>query len=296
MSRGKGNSKGPEFIRFLAPLIQSIKELGGSATRAEATEQTILKANIPEDDLKITNKNGGSRIENQVNWARFYLAKSGYLTSARRGIWELTEKGFHAVESGIDPQKIFKEVQETIESEKIDTDIKSQEISSKSDEADPEDTIERYTDHKESLLRLLGELPPDGFERICQYLLRASGFNEVNVTGRSGDGGIDGEGTLRINNFVSMKVLFQSKRYKGSVSSPQVRDFRGAMLGRAEKGIIITTGTFTRDAIAEARRDGAPPIELVDGDRLVELFESLQIGLKPKQSYEVDFSFFEKFK
>jgi restriction system protein len=118
----------------------------------------------------------------------------------------------------------------------------------------------------------------------------------VTVTGRSGDGGIDGIGILQMNPFVSFKVLFQCKRYSGAVISSQTRDFRGAMMGRADKGIIMTTGTFTADASKEAVRDGVPPIELVDGDKLIEMFESLELGLKPKMAYVVDHAFFEEFK
>jgi restriction system protein len=139
-------------------------------------------------------------------------------------------------------------------------------------------------------------LPPQGFERLCQRLLRESGFQQVKVTGRSGDGGIDGIGILQINPFVSFKVLFQCKRYVGAVGAPQIRDFRGAMMGRADKGLILTTGTFTADAQTEAVRDGAPPVELVDGQGLVTLLEQLELGLVPRTTYEVDFRFFEEFK
>ena len=117
----------------------------------------------------------------------------------------------------------------------------------------------------------------------------------VHQSSRSGDGGIDGIGILQINPFVSFNVLFQCKRYSGSVSPSQVRDFRGAMLGRADKGLIITTGTFTVEAKREARRDGAPPIELVDGEDLVRLFESLEFGLKARTTYDVDDTFFRHF-
>ncbi len=145
------------------------------------------------------------------------------------------------------------------------------------------------------LLQVLQGLTPSGFERICQRLLRESGFENVVVTGQSHDGGIDGYGTLELNPFVSFKVLFQCKRYKGTVSRAQVGDFRNAMIGRAEKGIIITTGTFSSDAIKEANRDGAPAVELVDGVKLVSMFEKVELGLKPKIVYEVDLQFFEPF-
>lgn len=139
-------------------------------------------------------------------------------------------------------------------------------------------------------------LSPSGFERLCQRLLRESGFEEVKVTGRSGDGGIDGHGILQVNPFVSFQVYFQCKRYKDSVGCGVVRDFRGAMMGRADKGIIITTGTFTADARKEAVRDGVPPIELVDGQKLIDLFEQLELGLTPKQTYKIDDGFFDDYR
>ena len=145
------------------------------------------------------------------------------------------------------------------------------------------------------MLSVLQSLSPNGFERICQRLLRESGFKKVVVTGKSGDGGIDGEGILEINPLMSFKVLFQAKRYQGSVGSPVIRDFRGAMQGRADKGIIISTGRFTQDAIKEAIRDGVPPIELVDGEALVDLFEKNELGLKPRIVYEIDNEFFDDF-
>src|SRR5205814_4720396 len=129
----------------------------------------------------------------------------------------------------------------------------------------PDRSAESYL---EVALRTIRALPPKGFEDLCQRLLRESGFEEVDVTGRSGDGGIDGQGILKLNSFVSFRVLFQCKRYKASVGPDTVRDFRGAMAGRAEKGIILTTGYFTPQAEAEASRDGAQPIELVDGESL----------------------------
>jgi restriction system protein len=151
-------------------------------------------------------------------------------------------------------------------------------------------------DHRTSLLNLIKSLPPNGFERLSQRLLRESGFQKVEVTGKTGDGGIDGFGILQVNPFVSFNVLFQCKRYQGAVTPSQIRDFRGAMMGRADKGIIITTGTFTIEAKKEARRDGAPPIELVDGDTLVQMFEQLQLGLIPRTTYDVDEKFFDDFK
>jgi restriction system protein len=145
------------------------------------------------------------------------------------------------------------------------------------------------------VLERLRNLPAAGFERFAQRLLRESDFEEVTVTGRSGDGGIDGIGILQVNPLVSFKVLFQCKKYVGAVSASHVRDFRGAMQGRADKGIILTTGTFTADAKREAFRDGVPPIELVDGEKLVSMLEKLELGLRPVKTFTIDEAFFDKF-
>jgi len=123
-------------------------------------------------------------------------------------------------------------------------------------------------------------LSADAFERLTKRILRESGFVQVEVTGRSGDGGIDGKGIMRLGGLLSFHVVFQCKKYQSAVSSSDIRDFRGAMIGRADKGLFITTGTFTRDAVREATRDGAPPIDLVDGDQLADKLKDLGLGIK----------------
>ena len=133
------------------------------------------------------------------------------------------------------------------------------------------------------MLNILYSISPSAFERLAQRLLRESGFSQVEVTGKSGDGGIDGKGIVRINGFLSFHIIFQCKRYRGSVTPSQIRDFRGAMQGRADKGLFITTGTFTKEAKKEATRDGAPPIDLLDGELLCEKLKEMQLGVLTKQ-------------
>lgn len=198
----------------------------------------------------------------------------------------LTEDGLKCQLSEKDVLEIFKRIHRGFVTRKGKKDDESL-----VDKGHPEEE----SSHKAELLDVLKSLSPDGFERLCQRLLRASGFTRVVVKGRSGDGGIDGEGILEINPLISLKVIFQAKRYKDAVSPSLIRDFRGAMQGRAEKGIFITTGRFTQEAKNEAIREGAPPIELVDGDKLVQLFEQKQLGLKPKTIYEIDHSFFQEY-
>jgi restriction system protein len=283
-------AKGPEFIRFFRPILKLLLESGGSGTPAEIVDRSIEIAGISELEQQTVNKNGGSRIENQVHWARQFLVWDGYLDSSRRGIWNLTEKGKTVNLETLNPLELCRNVQ------KQRSQIKKSEESATPPVDEPVPDDKEIQGHRGRLLELIKSLTPGGFERLSQRLLRESGFQHVTVTGKSGDGGIDGIGTLQVNPFVSFNVLFQCKRYQGTVTPSQVRDFRGAMMGRADKGIIITTGTFTLEAKKEARRDGVPAIELVDGDALVDMFERLEIGLIPKQTYDVDEKFFDEFK
>jgi restriction system protein len=281
-------AKGPEFIRFFKPILQILKQSGGSGTTSEVIDRAVELLRIPESEQEVTLRNGQSRIRNQVQWARLYLVRSGYLESSGRGVWSLTEKGTQADLARFDPYEVFQLVQKAFREEKKKK--RSQEPFI--DERD--ESAAETTDYKSELLALIKSLPPNGFERLCQRVLRESGFQEVVVTGRSGDGGIDGMGVLQVNPFVSFNVLFQCKRYQGSVTPSQVRDFRGAMAGRADKGIMMTTGTFTVEAKKEARRDGAAPIELVAGEDLVKLFENLELGLLPKKTFEIDRKFLRR--
>ncbi len=283
--------KGPKFIRFFDPILKVLNDLGGSGNSGEVKDLVIERMNIPEAELEEKLKSGASRVRNQIAWARIYLVKSGLLDdSSKRGVWSLTKKGLETDLSFEDSLRLFKEVHST---------FVSKNKKSKEEKKITEDEIEETATEEETLsddlLTVLQKLSPNGFERICQRLLRESGFKKVVVTGKSGDGGIDGEGILEINPLISFKVLFQAKRYQGTVGPSTIRDFRGAMQGRADKGIIITTGRFTQEAKKEAIRDGAPPVELVDGESLVKLFEKNELGLKQKIVYEIDKEFFKDF-
>jgi restriction system protein len=283
-------AKGPEFIRFFQPIVELLLESGGSGTPSEIVDRSLEIAKVSESEQEAVNKNGQSRVKNQVHWARQYLVWGGYLDASKRGVWSLTDKGRSADVTKLNPLEVFKSVQ---------TRLAATKQGKKQDDTSAEvpfpNDIE-LQDHRTRLLDLILSLSPDGFERLSQRLLRESGFQHVTVTGRAGDGGIDGIGTLQVNPFVSFNVLFQCKRYQGTVTPSHVRDFRGAMMGRADKGIIITTGTFTLEAKKEARRDGVPPIELVDGDVLVDMFERLELGLIPKRTYDIDERFFDDYK
>lgn len=260
--------------------------MGGAGYTSEVIDLVIERMQLPDKEVEEMLPSGQSRVRNRINWAKMYLSKGGYIDSAVIGYWKLTEKGMNASLSDKDVFDLFDGIQKTFNNKTTKT--------KKEPEVKEDDII---TDGSENnLLELIKQLSPAGFERLCKRLLTECGFQNVQVTGKSGDHGIDGIGLLEINDLVSFKVLFQCKRYKDSVGAPQIRDFRGAMQGRADKGIIITTGYFTKEAKLEAMRDGVPPIELVDGEKLVNLFEKFKLGLKPKIVYDIDYSFFEEFK
>ncbi len=280
------------FFRFFGPLMQVLRKLGGSGTRKEVFSEIISLLKISEKEQEETLKNGASKIENLIHWAEIYLVKDGLIDSSERGILTLTDKGHGKKYTDEEYLEIYKRIKSGFTQLGVEAKRKK---ALNLTETEVLDEVLESKNFKKELLSLLKSLPPSGFERLCQRLLREAGFEKVVVTGKSGDGRIDGHGILEINPLMSFKVIFQCKRFEGSVSSGQIRDFRGAMAGRADKGIFITTGRFTSEAVKEALRDGVSPIELVDSDKIAELFEKTQLGLKPKIIYEVDNNFFNEY-
>lgn len=279
-----------EFIKWFGPLLDALRDLGDSGKPKEVSTKIADNLNLGDSILDETLKSGTNKFHNQVAWARQYLVWEGLLDSSKHGTWKLTEKGKTTILNEEQSRELFLKW----------VDIHTKARKGKSDKTvieEQEDSkpTDFEADSNSDLLAVLQSLSPSGFEKLCRELLREHGFENVVVTGGSHDGGIDGYGTLEMNPFVSFKVLFQAKRYKGAVSRAQVGDFRNAMIGRAEKGIILTTGTFTNEAIKEANRDGAPQIELVDGEKLITMFEKVELGLIPKTIYEIDFNYFTRF-
>lgn len=279
--------KGPEFLKYINPVLTTLQANGGAGNSSNVIEQIIESLGITDAALEEATSNGQSRVRNQIQWARFYLLKAGLIDNAQRGIWRLTNEGLEKNLTDEDVYALFKGVQESVK--------KSPTVTPKKLELKFEDTTTEDEEHSIGLLNLIQNLPPIGFEKLCKRLLTEIGINDIIITGGSGDQGIDGKGIVKLNDVVSLNIVFQCKRYKETVSPHHVRDFRGAMQGRGEKGLIITTGRFTKEAKNEASRDGVTPIELIDGDRLVELFEKHHLGLKPVIVFEIDYEFFKGF-
>lgn len=272
----------PSYDSLMNPLINALFELGGSGSVDEIYEKVLQLENIDEEISSIPHnpdKSNQSELAYRLGWARTYLKKYGFLENSSRGVWALTQ--FAKEKKTVFPQDVVKTVKEKFV-------VKQKKGQENKVELNELDTPEEAIGWREELYHILTkEIAPEAFERLTQRLLRESGFIQVEVTGRTGDGGIDGKGIARIHGFMSFHVIFQCKKYQGTVSARDIRDFRGAMVGRADKGLFITTGTFTPSAVKEATRDGAPPIDLVDGEQFAEKLKEFKLGVKTEMIEKV---------
>ncbi len=283
MARKKQNNSFPTFDKLIVPTVEALIQLGGSGTVEEINTKVYEIAKLPDDVLQVPHGNEGTinEVDYRLAWSRTYLKKFGLLENSSRGIWALSK-------ADIDVTKLDHiEIVRTVREQDKPTQSK---IKKTADQIKQEVTeeVNNTEEWKEKILNVLYHITPAAFERLAQRLLRESGFFQVEVTGKVGDGGIDGKGIVRVSGLLSFHVIFQCKRYKGSVTPSQIRDFRGAMQGRADKGLVITTGTFTREAIKEATRDGAPPIDLIDGELLCDKMKELKLGVETKLIETID--------
>lgn len=266
----------PTFDKMMWPLLQALKEMGGSATIQELLDKVVGLMNLPGEIQNVPHgESSQTEVGYRLAWARTYLRTAGALENSTRGIWSITPVGRKIVEQDI-PKVVAK----------IRQDNRKNREQKKGTPTQTDVDIVDGTGWKEQVLGSLRAMSPDAFERLAQRILRESGFVRVEVTGRTGDGGIDGLGTLRLQ-LLSFQVFFQCKKYKGAVRAKDIRDFRGAMVGRTDKGIFITMGHFTSDAKEEAARDGAPPLDLIDGEQLCDLLKDLKLGVTTKMVEEV---------
>ena len=265
----------PSRSELAGSTLEAIHLRGGSASIAEIESLVATRLGLSDDVLNVPHRDGTkTEFEYRSAWARTELKRYGLVDNSSRGVWALTPNG--------------KETKTTNARDVIRANREAYRMRRRNYVRPPEERDETSTDEfdeestswQENLLGTLLQISPDAFERLCQRLLRESGFIEVEVTGRSGDGGIDGHGIIRMGGLISFPVLFQCKRYRGSVSAGTVRDFRGAMAGRSDQGLLITTGGFTHDARQEATRDGVPPIDLIDGSLLADKLKELNLGVK----------------
>lgn len=261
----------PTYDRLMNPVIQALQILGGSGTIDEIDNKATEVIGLSDEQLEVRHdeKGGQTEVAYRLAWARTYLKKFGILENSARGVWALTPQGTRA--ETIDEKEVVQFVREKLKNGRQTVD----------EEKIGESGIEQSW--RDELLQTLLKMDATAFERLIKRMLRESGFIQVEVTGRSGDRGIDGKGIMRLSGLLSFHVIFQCKRYRDSVTPNLVRDFRGAMVGRADKGLFITTGTFTKEAIREATRDGAPAIDLIDGEQLMDKLKELGLGVQTEK-------------
>tara|TARA_Y100000780_G_scaffold107683_1_gene97502 strand:+ start:9927 stop:10787 length:861 start_codon:yes stop_codon:yes gene_type:complete len=270
-----------KYDELFDPVLEAFHKLGGSGTNQEVEETVIQLLSLTDEEVDDVHRGNTSKLSYRLAWARNYLKRLGLIENSGRALWALTSEGLKTKKIDKEQSKII--VRKLSGTTNNKNRAKKKELSNliaKSDE------LNELT-WEDELVDILKNIEPDAFERLSQRFLRELGFSNVEVTGKSADGGIDGKGILKIGGVLSFHVVFQCKRYTGSVSSPAIRDFRGAMMGRADKGLFITTGTFTRDAKKEAQRDGATPIDLIDGNDLAEQLRDLRLGVEVQMKEHV---------
>lgn len=295
--RKKIDSRIPRYNKLIMPAFTALKELGGSGTNDEILNQVIKDLNIPDEVADITHmgKVNQSELSYQLAWARTYLSKYGVIQNSARSVWSITPN-FVGVDVLDEKEIVASVVKKNAEKRNKPATVTTTEDSPEDD--DPTNDDEEFPDEikpwKEKLAEILQTMDPYGFERLTQRVLRECGFSQVEVTKKSGDGGIDGTGKLKINGIFSFNVAFQCKRYSGVVGAPDIRDFRGSLTTNIEKGLFITTGTFSKAAREEACSPGKQQIDLLDGEEFINKLTEYEIGVHPITTYAIDEEFFKK--
>lgn len=287
-----------EFVKWFGPILDALRDLGGSAKPKVITQWIGEKYNISDDILNERyEKSGVLKFQNQLAWARQYLVWEELLATSKHGVWTLSQSGW---ETKLDEDqahsiflkwvKVFQELKHEKPQQSIDTE--AEEIIKLQQENEPESQVNL----KPTLLQVLQNISPTGFEQLCGRLLLEYDFENIEITQKSHDGGIDGYATLKLNPFVNLSVFFQCKRYQGTVPTEKVQAFIGVMetdKRSVEKGLLITTGSFAKAAIEIEKIN--IKLELIDGDKLVEMFEKVELGVTPQMIYEPNLKFFEQY-
>lgn len=283
------NIKLPEYSRLVEVTFAALKALGGSGKNNEINEKSAELLDLPDEVYSIPHiKSSITEINYRLAWARTLLKNYGAIENSARSVWSITSK-FSDVDSvdGTFIEHNCKNTKLTSESEQDAT------IEEQLEEVGV-DVPEEVRPWRIKLYNVLVNMNPYAFERLTQRLLRECGFDDVRVTKKSGDGGIDGTGKLKINGICSFNIAFQCKRYQGTVGAPDIRDFRGSLTTDIEKGVFITTGTFSKQAIEEAYTPGKKQIDLINGEEFITKLAELSIGVKEIKDYEIDEEYFNR--
>ena len=298
--RSKIDERIPRYPSLIMPVFLALKTLGGSGTNEEILNQVIIDMDIPDEvaDISHLGNMNQSELSYQLAWARTYMKNYGIITNSERSVWSITPQ-YVSVET-LDAKEIVSSINRKNSQKRNNknvSEITDSEIAQPEDD-DPSNDAEEFPDEikpwKEKLADVLHSMDPFAFERLTQRVLRECGFSQVEVTKKTGDGGIDGTGKLKINGIFSFNVAFQCKRYSGVVGAPDIRDFRGSLTTNIEKGLFITTGTFSKAAREEASSPGKQQIDLLDGEEFINKLTEYEIGVHPVTTYVIDEEYFNK--
>lgn len=279
----------PGYAELIEATFLAMKQLGGSGHNDEINKKVYEILDVPDSILEIihTGRDSFSEIDYRLAWARTLLKNYGAIINSARCVWVIAPE-FANIES-VCGSEIEKCKNSSNNNAKID---KSTTINIQQDSTI--DIPAEIKPWRQKVYEILVGMNPFAFERLTQRILRESGFTDVEVTKRTGDGGIDGYGKLKINGVISFNIAFQCKRYQGTVGAPEIRDFRGSLTRNVEKGLFVTTVTYSNAAKEEAANIGKQQIDLIDGEGLIDMLAEYSIGLKEVKDYEIDEEYFSK--
>lgn len=280
----------PNYATLIEASYQALKKLGGSGRNDEINKTVYSILNVSDEVLEVlhTGRTSFSEIDYRLAWARTLLKNYGAIENSARCVWSITPKF-------ADVSNVKGNIVETYKNLSTQPIIKPTPKEENNDMLESSDNIpSEVKTWRQKVYDILVNMNPYAFERLTQRLLRECGFTDVVVTKSSGDHGIDGYGKLKINGIISFNVAFQCKRYQGAVGSPEIRDFRGSLTKNIEKGIFITTGSFSKSAKEEAENPGKQQIDLIDGEDFIDMLANYSIGLKEVKDYEIDEEYFSK--
>lgn len=279
----------PAYSDLINPTLSALQELGGSGNINEIYAEVIKHLDLSDEiiDFPHSEKSSQTEIQYRLAWARTYLKYYGVINNTSRSIWVILPQ--HKDTMFVDVDDCINTVRKLSENKKTSNVNDNENL-----EDDGLELPEEIKPWRVKLHDILTTMDPFAFERLTQRLLRECGFSEVEVTRKTGDGGIDGFGRLKINGLFSFKVAFQCKRYSGNVPSSDIRDFRGSLTTDFEKALFITTGSFSKPAKEEAMTPGKIQIDLIDGEEFINRLAEFRIGVKPVTDYEIDEDYFNK--
>ena len=297
MNQNTDTQKLPEVVSFIPRILTTLRDMNGVAKAGAvkaAVVQAMSEAGEAMNDQMLAS--GVPKYQNDIYWARMYLVNAGLLEPAKtagHGTWKLTSQGWESPLDMATAAAIYFQTASKGNKNKDEADMPAP--SGDDLQQDLEGTVNWQVQLKE----ILWSLSDQGFEHLCAAIMTANGLDQIKVTGKSGDKGIDGMGLMYLDDagLVSIRVAWQCKRYTtGTVGSMEVRNFRGSLGHKTDHGIIFTTSTFTAEAMKESVALGKTPIRLVPLDQLIEMLKNLKLGVGPEPGHVVDTSFFEQYR